>query len=73
MGTTLELLTIKQASKWASEFLGKDVTLSSISYLIQYGRLKRAVNNGNLLINKDDLVKYYNRILVREKLTGYTD
>ena len=38
---TNELLSIKEASQWASEFLEKNVTTSNISYLIQYGRIKK--------------------------------
>lgn len=34
-----ELLSIKEASQWASKYLDKDVTTSNISYLIQYGRI----------------------------------
>jgi len=30
-------MTIKDASIWASEYIGKDVTPSNISYLIQKG------------------------------------
>jgi hypothetical protein len=30
-------LTIKEASVWATNHLGKNVTTSNISYLIQYG------------------------------------
>jgi hypothetical protein len=36
-----ELLSIKEASQWASEYLEKNVTTSNISYLIQYGRIKK--------------------------------
>lgn len=59
MDTTSNLMTIKQASKWASEYLGRSVTPSNISYLIQYGRIKRVTENGNTWINKEDLIKYY--------------
>lgn len=59
MGKMLELLTIKQASEWASEHLGRNVTTSNISYLIQYGRIKKAGNNGKTLIDKENLIKYY--------------
>ena len=52
-------MTIKQASKWASEYLGRNVTTSNISYLIQYGRIKRIIENGNTCIRKEDLIKYY--------------
>lgn len=36
---SINLMTIKEASKWASEYLGKDVTASNISYLLQYGKV----------------------------------
>ena len=54
-----ELLTIKEASKWASEYLGKNVSPSNISYLIQYGRVKNAGNNGTTQVVKEELVHYY--------------
>ncbi|MBI5399335.1 site-specific DNA-methyltransferase [Candidatus Saganbacteria bacterium] len=53
------LLTIKEASIWASEYLKRNVTASNISYLIQYGRIKKIGNNGGTLIDKNDLIRYY--------------
>lgn len=55
----MELLTIKDASEWASKYFGKDITPSNISYLIQYGRVRRVGENGENLVDKDTLVKYY--------------
>ena len=52
-------MTIKEASQWASKYLKKDVTTSNISYLIQYGKVKRYGENGNTAVNKHDLVSYY--------------
>ncbi len=54
-----ELLSIKEASKWASKYLKKNVTASNISYLIQYGKIKKYGNNGTTVINKYELQKYY--------------
>ena len=54
-----ELLSIKDASKWASEHLNKNVTTSNISYLIQYGKVKKYGNNGTTAVNKFDLINYY--------------
>ncbi len=54
-----ELLTIKQASLWASEYLGKNVTPSNITYLIQYGKIKKCGENGNTSVSKSDLISYY--------------
>jgi hypothetical protein len=59
MVKTSELMTIKQASDWVSQYLRKDVTPSNISYLIQYGRIKKVANNGVTLVSKEDLVNYY--------------
>ncbi len=53
------LLTLKQASEWASEYANKNVTPSNISYLIQYARIKCVVNNGVKFIPKDSLIAYY--------------
>lgn len=54
-----ELLDIKQASVWATEFLGKSVTTSNISYLINYGRVKKIGGGGGVLVSKNDLLRYY--------------
>ena len=53
------LLTIKEASDWATEFLGKSVTPSNIAYLINYGRVKKRGKNGNTFVAKQDLIDYY--------------
>ena len=53
------LLDIKQASIWATNHINKKVTSSNISYLIQYGRIKKYGKNGCTLISKDDLINYY--------------
>jgi len=55
----IELLTIKEASIWASEHLQKNVTPSNISYLIQYGRITKHSENGSVTISKQELIDYY--------------
>lgn len=54
-----DLFSIKKASLWASEYLEKKVTTSNISYLIQYGRVKKIGENGTTQVSKDELVEYY--------------
>ncbi len=54
-----ELLDSKEASIWATEYLGKTVTTSNISYLISYGRIPKAGDNGMVQVAKEELVKYY--------------
>ena len=45
---TEKFLSIKEASRWASRYIGKDVTPSNITYLINYGRVKKRGDNGNI-------------------------
>ncbi|HEX8128632.1 MAG TPA: DNA methyltransferase [Pyrinomonadaceae bacterium] len=59
MSKAKELLNIKEASVWASEYLGKNVTPSNITYLINYGRIPKLGANGSIHVSKDDLVEYY--------------
>lgn len=54
-----ELLSIQEASMWATEYLGKEVSTSNISYLIQYGRVRKIGENSSTQIYKSDLEKYY--------------
>lgn len=55
-----ELLTIKQASKWASDYLKKDVSILNISYLVQYGRILKIDTNGIVYVSKNDFFEYQN-------------
>jgi len=54
-----ELLTIKEASLWASNHLQKNITTANISYLIQYGKVEKYGDNGTTVVNKYDLIDYY--------------
>ncbi len=53
------LLTIKEAAEFASSYINKNVTTSNISYLIQYGRIKKFGENGSTQISKQELINYY--------------
>jgi len=54
-----KLITLKEASEWASQYLNRRVTISNISYLVQYGRVKKYGDNGNPLIDREELKEYY--------------
>lgn len=54
-----KLLNLKEASLWASQYLNRKVTISNISYLIQYGKIKKYENNGTVLVDVDELKSYY--------------
>lgn len=59
MITPKDYLTIKEASVWATEHTGKNVTPSNIAYLINYGRILKVGANGTTLIPVKELVGYY--------------
>ncbi len=56
-----ELMNFKEASVWASNYIGKNVTPSNISYLVQYGRIPKIGLNGRTQVSRLDLETYYNR------------
>lgn len=63
-----ELMTIQEASQWASSYLNREVTASNISYLIQYGRIRKIDDNGNTRVLKGDLIKYYDSYLGKREI-----
>lgn len=54
-----DLMSLKEASNLATDYLGKKVTTSNISYLIQYGRIRKFGDNGSTQISKSELIHYY--------------
>lgn len=54
-----KFINLKEAANWASQYLNRKVTISNISYLLQYGRVKKYGSNGNPLINIEELRDYY--------------
>ncbi len=52
--------SIKEAAEWATQYLGKPVTQSNISYLIQYAKLKKQ-------IDADELKDYYNKEIIQKQ------
>lgn len=67
----MDLLTIKQASKWASDYIKKDVTAANITYLVNYGRIQKAAENGTLYVYKQELEAYYKK-LKENKINNWT-
>ncbi|MBN1212781.1 MAG: site-specific DNA-methyltransferase [candidate division Zixibacteria bacterium] len=56
---TKKLINIREAANWASKYLNRNITVSNISYLLQYGRIEKYGSNGNPLINIEELKEYY--------------
>jgi len=53
------LVTIQEACQWATKFLRREISPTNISYLIQYGKVKKYGENGSTQINLNDLKRYY--------------
>jgi hypothetical protein len=63
-----DLLSIKEASIWASNLLNKEVSTSNIAYLITYGKISKIGENGGTQISKTELEKYYQKQNEKEEL-----
>ena len=55
----MSLVSIPEASKWATDYLNKEVSSTNISYLVQYGKVKKHGENGSTMVDLGDLKKYY--------------
>ncbi len=55
----MSLVSIPKASKWATDYLEKEVSPTNISYLVQYGKVRKHGENGSVLVDLGDLKKYY--------------
>lgn len=58
--TKQDIVDIQEASRFASEYLSKNVTTSNINYLIQYGRIRKFGENGSAYVSLQELKDYYN-------------
>ncbi len=57
-----ELLTIAEASQWASNYLDMPITPSKISYLIQYAKIEKYVGEEKRTkVNLKELKQYYDQ------------
>jgi len=63
MDTTMQvkkkLLNIDEAAAFASRLLAREISPTNISYLIQYGKIKKYGENGSVQINVEELKEYY--------------
>lgn len=64
---TGDKLTILEASEWATNFAGYEVSPSNIQYLIKYNRINSTKANGISTVQTEDLRAYFcSKNLVRE-------
>lgn len=48
-----DLISIQEASEWASRLLNRVIAPTNISYLIQYGKIKKYGDNGKTKVTYD--------------------
>ena len=69
-----ELVTIKDAIEIINDYLEKKINMpgninySNISYLIQYGWLRKYTENDKTLVNYKELMKYYEKFYSDRRL-----
>jgi hypothetical protein len=63
----MNLIEIKEASKWASKKFNRKISPHNISYLINYGKIRKIQNDKKNYVLKEDLEDYYNTIILKEK------
>lgn len=63
-----KIRSLKDASRWASNYLKKNVTESNIAYLVNYGRINKAKNNGSLSVDISELKNYYDSYFGRREI-----
>ena len=56
-----KLMTLKEASQWASERLDRDISQSNIAYLVQYGKVRKHNGSSATFVDVDDLKAYYRK------------
>jgi SAM-dependent methyltransferase len=56
------LLSISEASLWASDYLKKSVSSSNINYLLQYAQIQKVRKDGVTCIYRSELKNYYDNL-----------
>ncbi|MBA7524771.1 hypothetical protein ES705_16913 [subsurface metagenome] len=62
-----ERLSLKEASEWATNFLGREITPSNISYLIQYAKIKKYMEQLTIKVKLNELKEYYDEEVIQKQ------
>ena len=65
-GKEENLLSLDEASKWATDYLGKPVFPSNISYLVQYAKVRKHYDQQKKVKIKKSELKKYDKIYLSE-------
>ncbi len=60
-------LSLNEASKWAENYLCRPVTTSNISYLIQYAKIKKYMEQLTIKIDVGELKEYYDENVLKQQ------
>ncbi len=60
-------LSINEASKWATRYLDRLVTPSNISYLLQYAKIKKHIEQLTIKVDAEELKKYYDENVIKKQ------
>ena len=62
------LVSVQEASDWASEYIGRTVTPNNITYLFQYGKIHKYPDESRKVrVNKEELKEYYDKFVIRKQ------
>ena len=68
-----EWLSVSQASQWATSYLDRPIKPSNISYLLQYAKLKKHLDEEKKIkVSMTELKKYYDKN-IKNKYTSWKD
>jgi len=68
MEKEVNLLTLKEASNWASSYLGRPVNPSNILYLIQYAKIRKCMSNfREIRVELSELQDYYDNNVIKKQ------
>ncbi|MEX0920473.1 MAG: DNA methyltransferase [Candidatus Pacearchaeota archaeon] len=60
-------LSLIEAARWATEYLGRPVTPSNISYLIQYAKIRKHLERLNIHVSLEELKEYYDKNVLKKQ------
>lgn len=59
--------SVKDAAEWATEYIGRDVSESNISYLVQYAKIHKYPIEGKTFVEKKELKNYYDNTIIKKE------
>jgi len=64
---TEELLTFNEAAKWATDYLGRQVSPHNITYLVQYAKVHKYQEEKAIKVRKSELKYYYDENILKRR------